>query len=256
MTFEPYLRFKGNQDTHTHTRTFDTKSSSSGCSRWNQDIQFVTRPFVECTKVHILSLLPDKKVICVASDAGIINKSERIQFYTIVIEKMALLGRAALSQCLGMIFTTFALVMTTDAFTVQQSSGKLLLKRATGNSIQWSVPFAPPSIICRLSANTDEGTEQEASTKEEGIPEASDASDGPVSEVTAAPEPEQLPTVEDPAIAALKEEIAKLELDVRSSRRQLANINDEAEEFTKTGYTRKVAEMENMRRARSVSVSM
>ena len=61
-----------------------------------------------------------------------------------------------------------------------------------------------------------------------------------------------VPPVEDPEVIAMKEEITKMEQDIKSARRQLADINDQAEEYTKTGYARKVAEMENMRRARSV----
>ena len=125
-----------------------------------------------------------------------------------------------------------------------------MLRRATEKCFFWSVPVSSsPTIL--LSSNTDEGTEQEASATGEGTPDAP-VDDGAVTEITAASEPEASPKVEDPAIVALKEEIAKLELEVKSARRQLANINDEADEFTKTGYARKVAEMENMRRARSV----
>jgi hypothetical protein len=57
---------------------------------------------------------------------------------------------------------------------------------------------------------------------------------------------------EDPEITALKEEIASLENTLKEVRRKLAYTTDLADDFTKTGYARKVAEMENMRRARSV----
>jgi hypothetical protein len=166
---------------------------------------------------------------------------------------MALFGKLALIQCLCVIVSICTFVVVTDAFTIHRSSGEYRIGSATEKSIQWSAPCTASSTICRLSANTDEGTEQEASATEEETSNAPEVPDDAVSEITAAPEPEAAPKVEDPAITSLKEEIAKLELDVRSSRRQLANINDEAEEFTKTGYARKVAEMENMRRARSVS---
>jgi len=51
---------------------------------------------------------------------------------------------------------------------------------------------------------------------------------------------------------ALKEEIAELEDALKSKRRQLRETQDTADRYTKTGYARKVAEMENMRRARSM----
>jgi molecular chaperone GrpE (heat shock protein) len=77
--------------------------------------------------------------------------------------------------------------------------------------------------------------------------------DDVITEITASGgEVQEEQNVEDPAVTQVKEEIAKLEQDAKNARRQLANINDEADDFSKTGYARKVAEMENMRRARSV----
>lgn len=58
---------------------------------------------------------------------------------------------------------------------------------------------------------------------------------------------------EDPEITALKEEIAALEATLKTKRSTLSYTQDQAEEYSKGGYARKVAEMENMRRARSVS---
>ena len=57
----------------------------------------------------------------------------------------------------------------------------------------------------------------------------------------------------DPEIVALKEEIAELESLLKSRRTTLAYTQDKVEEFSKAGYARKVAEMENMRRVRNVS---
>ena len=104
------------------------------------------------------------------------------------------------------------------------------------------------------SANTDEGTtEQDAAaavdTENIEVPMDTTAADSDtVTEITATDEV----TPEDPEITAMKEEITRMEQDIKSARRQLADLNDRAEDFTKTGYARKVAEMENMRRARSV----
>jgi hypothetical protein len=58
---------------------------------------------------------------------------------------------------------------------------------------------------------------------------------------------------EDPEITALKEEIAALEATLKTKRSTLSYTQDQSEEYSKGGYARKVAEMENMRRARSVS---
>ena len=58
---------------------------------------------------------------------------------------------------------------------------------------------------------------------------------------------------EDSEIKAIKDEIAELESTLKSQRTTLAYTKDSADEYTKSGYGRKVAEMENMRRIRSVS---
>ena len=57
---------------------------------------------------------------------------------------------------------------------------------------------------------------------------------------------------EDPEIVALKEEIAKLEVAVKEKRRHVRSTSDRADDFSKAGYARRVAEMEQMRRTRTV----
>lgn len=58
---------------------------------------------------------------------------------------------------------------------------------------------------------------------------------------------------EDPEVVTLKDEIKRLEDALKAKRLQVAETSDRADEMTKSGYARKVAEMENMRRARNVS---
>lgn len=58
---------------------------------------------------------------------------------------------------------------------------------------------------------------------------------------------------EDPEVVALKEEIASLESQLKSKKSSLSYALDQVEEYSKAGYARAVAEMENMRRVRSVS---
>lgn len=65
---------------------------------------------------------------------------------------------------------------------------------------------------------------------------------------------EEEPPQEDPELVALKEEIASLESKIKETRRKTMAVSDRADEYSKEGYARKVAEMENMRRARSVSI--
>jgi len=56
---------------------------------------------------------------------------------------------------------------------------------------------------------------------------------------------------EDPEITALKDEIAVLEIELKSNRVKLSNTQDLADDYTDGGYRRKCAEMDNMRRLRS-----
>ena len=58
---------------------------------------------------------------------------------------------------------------------------------------------------------------------------------------------------EDPELKALKDEIAELEKTFGEKKSALEYALEQCEEYSKTGYARKVAEMENMRRVRSVS---
>jgi hypothetical protein len=125
------------------------------------------------------------------------------------------------------------------------------------------VSYAPlnsyvSSKIYLSSANTDEGTtEQEVNIPGEDTVEDEPivGSDSDITEITASTDDNTAPVAveEDPEIVAMKDEISKLEMEIKNARRQLADINDRADDYSKTGYARKVAEMENMRRARSVS---
>ena len=57
---------------------------------------------------------------------------------------------------------------------------------------------------------------------------------------------------EDPAMTALKQEIADLESAVKAKNRQVSVAQEQAERYTQAGYARRVAEVENMRRLRKV----
>lgn len=66
-------------------------------------------------------------------------------------------------------------------------------------------------------------------------------------------ETKQLQEDIDAETKAIKLEINQFEMDLKGKRRTLDYYNDLADEYTKAGYARKVAEMETMRRTRSVS---
>jgi hypothetical protein len=151
-------------------------------------------------------------------------------------------------------FTTF---IPTHQITLLKSTSSSLSR----NPVQVSYTQCRSSVPVRLaSANTDEGTTEQDATTAENVDVTTDSDTDTVNEITAtddatavpATELEEVPPVEDPETTAIKDEIAKMEQEIKSARRQLADINDRADDYTKTGYARKVAEMENMRRARSV----
>jgi len=58
---------------------------------------------------------------------------------------------------------------------------------------------------------------------------------------------------EDPELTALKQEIANLESELKAKQSTLSYTQSQVDEYSKGGYARKVAEMETMRRVRSVS---
>jgi len=62
---------------------------------------------------------------------------------------------------------------------------------------------------------------------------------------------EEVPVeVEDPELTALKEEITKYESVLKAKRQTLDTINESVEEYTETGYARRVAQMEDVKRVR------
>jgi hypothetical protein len=169
-------------------------------------------------------------------------------------------GRESQFRCVVLFVTVVTFVATIKAFTIPSTNQNCAPKRAVTNNLQFYTPLISSTTKCSSSANTNEGTEQEA-TQAEGassmdetviVDETTIANDV-ITEITSSGgDVQEEQNVEDPAVTQVKEEIAKLEQDAKNARRQLANINDEADDFSKTGYARKVAEMENMRRARSV----
>ena len=83
--------------------------------------------------------------------------------------------------------------------------------------------------------------------------EAEEAPEEPVAEEGDAAEEEPEEPPEDPEVTALKESIAELEATLADKKSKLQYELEKCEEYSKSGYARKVADMENMKRVRSVS---
>ena len=107
----------------------------------------------------------------------------------------------------------------------------------------------PVHTTTKLFMTAEEGDDEEE-PKVDGEGEAAAAANG---EGDGEEDKKEEEPKEDPEVAALKKEIAELETQLKSKRSTLQYTQDQAEEYTKAGYARKVAEMENMRRIRSVS---
>lgn len=58
---------------------------------------------------------------------------------------------------------------------------------------------------------------------------------------------------ENQEVTELKAKIAELEKTLKAKRSELQYVRDSADDYSKTGYARQVAQMENMKRVRSVS---
>lgn len=84
---------------------------------------------------------------------------------------------------------------------------------------------------------------------EEPAPEAEEPA--PVVEESATEEVAPEAVIEDPEVTALKEEITNLESELKAKQSTLSYAQNQVDEYSKGGYARKVAEMENMRRIRS-----
>lgn len=114
--------------------------------------------------------------------------------------------------------------VSTDAFVLRPS----LTTRAK------TVSYSNPRYLLRMATEESETENEEVTAESETQEEAEEEEE------------------EDPELKALKEEISKLEAELKEKRRQVMYTSDQADDYTKSGYALKVAEMENMRRARSM----
>lgn len=90
-------------------------------------------------------------------------------------------------------------------------------------------------------------------TTEDGEAEESDAA--PTDDETSEETEEEEEPKEDPAVTALKEEIVKLERELKSKQATLNRVKDDVDTYTESGYLRKCAEMDNVRRMRAAATS-
>lgn len=87
-------------------------------------------------------------------------------------------------------------------------------------------------------------------TEDEKASEGDDSADESASNDNDSTDEEEGPP-EDPELTALKESIAALETTLADKKSKLQYELEKCEEYSKSGYARKVADMENMKRVRS-----
>ena len=132
-----------------------------------------------------------------------------------------------------------ASLASTEAFVVRSPSSMI------------SLSIKSSTTTCTFMSEDDHG--EPVNTDDEVVEEGFVADGAEEQFDEQADEEQPVEEEEDPELVALKAEIAKLETDLKEKRRQVEYTSDQADEYSQAGYARKVAEMENMRRARSVS---
>lgn len=113
-------------------------------------------------------------------------------------------------------------------------------------------PFMAGPTATSLFSSPEEGEEQQQQDQE--VKAEGEQQEEEASEAEEAKQEEEQPP-EDPEVVALKEAIADLERTLKEKQSTIQYLKEQAEQYSKSGYARKVAEMETMRRARSVSVA-
>ena len=148
----------------------------------------------------------------------------------------------ALLMCLGTLYLSDAFAVYPKAFGPSFTKSMLTPPRGVKSGIALA-----PSTTRLNSVESSEGAEVDGNeVSNDSSVETSEELEEEQLEVENKPE-------ENPELIALKEEIAALESTLRSKRLEAGKIEDEADEFTKSGYYRKCAEMDNFRKRRDLA---
>eukprot|EP00550_Attheya_septentrionalis_P003740 CAMPEP_0198283152 /NCGR_PEP_ID=MMETSP1449-20131203/2824_1 /TAXON_ID=420275 /ORGANISM="Attheya septentrionalis, Strain CCMP2084" /LENGTH=293 /DNA_ID=CAMNT_0043979677 /DNA_START=100 /DNA_END=981 /DNA_ORIENTATION=+ len=141
----------------------------------------------------------------------------------------------------SLIAVAAALLLTnpTDGFGMSSSA----VRRVEVSSQSCGMVMCPSPRSSRMTfLRAEEETEAESGDAEEVV-----------AEVVAEEEAEEEEPKEDVEIAALNEEIAKVETKIKTTRKDLNSAKNSVDEYSQAGYARKVAQMENMRKIRGAT---
>lgn len=159
-----------------------------------------------------------------------------------ILSSHALLPTAAL-------LVLSAVISQTEAFGLVNTS----IKPFSTSSPSFAV-IRPTRHSSALCAEGGEASKEEAEEEKEQVvtDESTDEDASTTDEKEEAPAVAKEDEV-DPEVKALKDEISKLESDLKQKNRDLSKLQDIAEDYSEGGYARKVAEMEGYRRTRSAA---
>ena len=144
---------------------------------------------------------------------------------------------------LPLLFFAVLLIGISDAFSTNKNHRPQIMQLHHGCSAAATAATATTTTLLMSEEDQQQEEEQETTTSS-----SDDSTDDEKEEEEEEKKPEESPEVTD-----LKEKIAKLESTVAEKKSSLQYNLEQIEEYSKSGYARKVAEMENMKRVRSVS---
>jgi hypothetical protein len=137
-------------------------------------------------------------------------------------------------------------------FAVTASSAFVVGPASSSTSALSRFGVAPVSRTAPVLFSQEEGAPAE-DDDDAAAPEQPEASSETYTDIdTAAPEEPAQEVPEDPAVTTLKEAIANAESDLKGKKSTLDRIQEDAEKYTKSGYARRVAQVEDMKRIRMV----
>lgn len=113
------------------------------------------------------------------------------------------------------------------------------IQMTSDDSVDTSTEDSTEASAETSAEKSDEVTEEEESAEEEKEEDVAEETEG--GEESEEPE-------EDPEVVELKENIAKLEVQLRAKRVSLSQVQDEAEQYSREGYARKIADIETERK--------
>ena len=142
---------------------------------------------------------------------------------------------------LPLLFFAVLLIGISDAFSTNKNHRPQIMQLHHGCSAVATTATTTTLLMSEEDQQQEEEQETTTSSSEDSTDDEKE-------------EEEEKKPEESPEVTDLKEKIAKLESTVAEKKSSLQYNLEQIEEYSKSGYARKVAEMENMKRVRSVSL--